>query len=135
MLEGIAGIVIEPVKGGKKQGAKGVAKGLGRGIIGIVAKPIAGTVGFFQCTVQGTVNTPGTIKRSFNNQPVNTLQHDLVNEIIRKRESEIEIFRKESKEVNIKLEELSRLQEKDTPEFEQKLAVLLDAGSSADHIR
>lgn len=50
--------------GGYKGGAKGVAKGVGRGLIGVVAKPIAGTVGFFHCTVQGTVNTPGAIRRA-----------------------------------------------------------------------
>jgi sterol 3beta-glucosyltransferase len=47
VFKGVTGIVYEPIKGGKREGAKGVAKGLGRGFIGIIAQPIAGTVGFF----------------------------------------------------------------------------------------
>ena len=33
-------------------------------MIGLVAKPVAGTVGLVGCTVQGAVNTPGTIQRA-----------------------------------------------------------------------
>ena len=51
ILEGISGILVEPVKGGMKQGAKGVFKGMGRGLIGVVAKPTAGVVGLVGCTV------------------------------------------------------------------------------------
>jgi vacuolar protein sorting-associated protein 13A/C len=65
VFNGATGIIVEPIMGGVREGPKGVAKGFGRGIIGIVAKPIAGTVGFVQCTVQGSVNTPGTIKKAF----------------------------------------------------------------------
>ena len=61
---GIAGIVYEPYKGARKKGAKGAAVGVGKGLIGLVAKPVAGTVGLVGCTVQGAVNTPGTIKRA-----------------------------------------------------------------------
>lgn len=64
VAEGVTGIVAEPVKGGMQSGASGVAKGVGRGLIGIVAKPIGGVAGFFQCTVQGVVNTPGTIAKA-----------------------------------------------------------------------
>lgn len=41
---------------------KGATIGVGKGIIGLVAKPIAGTFGLVQYTVQGTINTPSTIK-------------------------------------------------------------------------
>ena len=59
---GITGLVTEPYKGAKKKGAKGLATGVGKGLVGLVAKPVGGTVGFVGCTVQGAVNTPGTIK-------------------------------------------------------------------------
>ena len=39
-------------------------KGIGRGLIGVVAKPTAGVVGMVGCTVQGTINTPGTIAKA-----------------------------------------------------------------------
>lgn len=61
---GITGLVTEPYKGAKKKGAKGAAVGVGKGIIGLVAKPVAGTVGLVGCTVEGTISTPGTIKKA-----------------------------------------------------------------------
>ena len=61
---GIAGVVYEPYKGARQKGAKGAAVGVGKGLIGLVAKPVAGTVGLVGCTVQGAVNTPGTIQRA-----------------------------------------------------------------------
>ena len=64
VAEGVTGIVAEPVKGGLESGATGVAKGIGRGLLGVVAKPIGGVAGFLQCTVQGVVNTPGTIAKA-----------------------------------------------------------------------
>ena len=38
--------------------------GVGKGFIGLVTKPIAGTVGLVGCSVQGAINTPGSIKRA-----------------------------------------------------------------------
>mmetsp|Transcript_15116 Transcript_15116/g.19116 ORF Transcript_15116/g.19116 Transcript_15116/m.19116 type:complete len:268 (+) Transcript_15116:374-1177(+) len=64
IASGIGGIFYEPYKGAKKKGAKGAAVGVGKGLIGLVAKPVAGTVGLVGCTVQGAVSTPGTIKRA-----------------------------------------------------------------------
>ena len=61
---GITGLVTQPYKGAKKSGAKGAAVGVGKGLIGLVAKPVAGTVGLVGCTVEGTISTPGTIKKA-----------------------------------------------------------------------
>lgn len=64
LWDGVSGVVTQPYKGVKKDGAKGLAKGMGKGLIGLVAKPASGLVGFFGHTVQGAANTPGTIKRA-----------------------------------------------------------------------
>ena len=61
---GITGLVTEPYKGAKKQGAKGAAVGVGKGLFGLVAKPVVGTAGLVSNTVKGAVSTPGSIKRS-----------------------------------------------------------------------
>ena len=61
---GITGLVTEPYKGAKEKGAKGAAVGVGKGLIGLVAKPIGGAVGLVGCSVQGAVSTPGTIKKA-----------------------------------------------------------------------
>jgi len=48
---GITGLVTEPYKGAKSKGAKGAFVGVGKGLVGLVSKPVAGTVGLVGCTV------------------------------------------------------------------------------------
>ena len=63
--DGITGVVTQPYKGAKENGVKGALKGVGKGMVGLVSKPLAGTVDFISCTTQGVVNTPGQISRGF----------------------------------------------------------------------
>ncbi len=51
IFDGVTGLVTEPYKGAKKKGVKGAAVGVGRGLMGLVAKPVGGTVGLVGCTV------------------------------------------------------------------------------------
>ena len=78
---GIGGVVYEPYKGAKRNGVKGATIGVGKGIIGLVAKPVGGTFGLVQYTVQGTINTPGTvgrgIKKAFKKNPKKGQEPDL----------------------------------------------------------
>jgi hypothetical protein len=57
----VAGIVIEPYKQSKSKGIKGGAKGLGKGMIGLVCKPVAGTIDLVTYTTRGIAYTPNTI--------------------------------------------------------------------------
>ncbi|WPG99033.1 Hypothetical protein R9X50_00183800 [Acrodontium crateriforme] len=51
--DGITGLVTQPWKGGRKEGAAGVAKGFGKGIGGLVTKTGAGTFGILGYTLKG----------------------------------------------------------------------------------
>jgi len=42
LLGGITGIVTKPMEGAKKGGISGFFKGAGKGLVGVVAKPVAG---------------------------------------------------------------------------------------------
>ena len=44
MFSAVAGVITEPVKGARSGGLKGGAKGLGKGILGLVCKPVKGTI-------------------------------------------------------------------------------------------
>ena len=44
MFSAVAGVVTEPFKGAKKGGVKGGAVGFGKGILGLVCKPMKGTI-------------------------------------------------------------------------------------------
>ncbi|KAH8307603.1 hypothetical protein KR044_004766 [Drosophila immigrans] len=45
-VDGVTGVVTKPVSGAREQGVEGFFKGLGKGAIGLVARPTAGVVDF-----------------------------------------------------------------------------------------
>lgn len=53
IYDGISGLVTEPIKGAKQEGALGALKGFGKGLGGIYWKPNAGLAGLLGYTVQG----------------------------------------------------------------------------------
>ena len=62
--KGIGGLVYEPIKGAKESGFKGATKGIGKGILGLVCKSVAGAIDFVTLTVRGVNNTPSTMLKS-----------------------------------------------------------------------
>lgn len=53
IVEGIGGIVMEPIRGGKKNGAAGAAKGVGIGLLNMTTKVTSGAVGLVTMPGQG----------------------------------------------------------------------------------
>ena len=68
----VAGVVLEPIKGAKKKGVKGGAKGFGKGMLGLICKPVAGSIDLVTYTSRGFGQTPKTI-------------HSRIKKIIKKR--------------------------------------------------
>lgn len=60
---GLFGLISEPVKCVKKRGIKGVPAGLGKGFLGLVCKPVGGTIDFVTCTIRGVNNMPRSLYR------------------------------------------------------------------------
>ncbi|XP_062237859.1 vacuolar protein sorting-associated protein 13A isoform X1 [Platichthys flesus] len=52
-LSGITGIVTKPIKGAQKEGAAGFFKGVGKGLVGAVARPTGGIIDMASSTFQG----------------------------------------------------------------------------------
>ena len=44
VMSAVAGVVLEPIRGAKKKGIKGATQGIGKGILGLIFKPVAGTI-------------------------------------------------------------------------------------------
>ena len=61
VVSGLAGVVMEPIKGAKHEGFKGATLGLGRGILGLVCKPVAGTLDLVSYSVRGVNNMPTSL--------------------------------------------------------------------------
>jgi hypothetical protein len=61
LVSAVAGVVIEPMKGAKKGGFRGGAVGFGKGILGLICKPVAGTIDLVTQTTRGIGNTPMTM--------------------------------------------------------------------------
>lgn len=66
MFSALAGVIVEPVKGAKQGGIKGGAMGLGKGMLGLVCKPVKGTIDLVTQTTRGISNTPRTMYVGFN---------------------------------------------------------------------
>lgn len=66
VFSAVAGVIAEPVKGAKQGGIKGGAVGFGKGILGLVCKPMKGTIDFVTQTTRGISNTPRTMYVGFN---------------------------------------------------------------------
>lgn len=61
IFSAVAGVVIEPLKGAKAGGIKGSAVGLGRGLLGLICKPVKGSIDLVTQTTRGISNTPRTM--------------------------------------------------------------------------
>ena len=67
VFSAIAGLFLEPIRGGRERGFKGAMIGLGKGILGLVVKPVAGTLDLVTLTARGLANTPKTIYLKLSN--------------------------------------------------------------------
>uniref|UniRef100_K3WYY7 EF-hand domain-containing protein n=1 Tax=Globisporangium ultimum (strain ATCC 200006 / CBS 805.95 / DAOM BR144) TaxID=431595 RepID=K3WYY7_GLOUD len=54
---GVTGFVKEPVRGAKRGGVKGFAKGVGRGTLQLIVSPVVGTLGVVEKVAQSVSNT------------------------------------------------------------------------------
>ncbi|CDW86164.1 UNKNOWN [Stylonychia lemnae] len=61
ILGAVAGIVLDPILGAKSKGFKGGAQGFGKGLLGLIFKPVAGTIDLVTYTTRGLGKTPKTI--------------------------------------------------------------------------
>jgi hypothetical protein len=57
IAHGMSGFVKEPVRGAKRDGTKGFAKGVGRGTMQLIASPVVGTLGMVEKFSQSVNNT------------------------------------------------------------------------------
>lgn len=46
VVDGVRGVLIRPIQGAHEGGAGGFVKGLGRGAVGLVVRPVGGVVDF-----------------------------------------------------------------------------------------
>lgn len=65
IIDGVTGVFEQPVRGAIDGGAAGFAQGIGRGLLGVVTKPMSGLAGFASKTAEGIASdarlmTPGT---------------------------------------------------------------------------
>ena len=61
IAEGLAGVVLAPLRGAREGGAAGFATGLGRGLAGLIVKPVAGVLDFTTRTTEGVVASAKTL--------------------------------------------------------------------------
>lgn len=57
ILEGVKGVVSKPIRGAERNGFEGFAKGIGKGLLGLLVKPMIGTTDFLTDTLIGVKGT------------------------------------------------------------------------------
>ncbi len=55
LLDGAVGLVVHPITGLSRGGLGGAVKGLGKGVMGAISKPLSGAVGLLAQTSQGNL--------------------------------------------------------------------------------
>jgi hypothetical protein len=73
---GVSGVVTEPYKGAKKSGFKGGTVGMGKGLIGLIGKPIKGVYYFMAQPLVGLGKTPGYIKKKLKRKKFEVREND-----------------------------------------------------------
>lgn len=63
VVSGLAGLVRRPVEGARSGGVGGFLKGVGRGVVGAVSKPVGGALGVVSATFEGMARTPEYLLR------------------------------------------------------------------------
>ena len=53
VIRGVTGVLTKPVEGAMEEGAAGFVKGVGRGLLGVVTQPVSGTLGLASRTTEG----------------------------------------------------------------------------------
>ena len=66
MFSGITGVVTKPIEGAKQEGAAGFFKGVGKGLIGVVARPVSGVIDLASNTFEGIQKCVDQVKTSLN---------------------------------------------------------------------
>jgi len=61
ILEGVAGVFVSPYEGAKKTGVSGFFKGVGRGVVGLVAKPLTGALDAVSSLTDGVASTADSL--------------------------------------------------------------------------
>ncbi|KAM9858498.1 intermembrane lipid transfer protein VPS13A [Aulostomus maculatus] len=85
-LSGITGIVTKPIKGAQKEGAAGFFKGVGKGLVGAVARPTGGIIDMASSTFQGIKRAAETSQDVESLRPPRFIHEDGVIRPYRERE-------------------------------------------------
>ena len=62
LLYGVTGVFTKPLEGASKDGATGFLKGVGKGVLGLVASPVTAVLKAGHSVTEGITNTAITIK-------------------------------------------------------------------------
>ena len=64
IVEGVAGVVLDPLRGAEAGGVGGFLAGLGKGVAGLVVKPVAGVLDFTTQATDGLIATAKQLTRA-----------------------------------------------------------------------
>ena len=121
IITGVTGVFVEPYKGAKQNGFSGGIRGVGKGLLGLVCKPVAGTLDLVTFLVRGVGNTPKTIY----GKVVRTYRKRKAKKMLKDQQSNAEQYYSEQ-------EQLEFSQEKDIYTEPHEQGVFIDGQPETD---
>ncbi|KAM4746510.1 intermembrane lipid transfer protein VPS13A isoform 2-T2 [Anableps anableps] len=85
-VSGITGIVTKPIKGAQREGAAGFFKGVGKGLVGAIARPTGGIIDLASSTFQGIKRAAETSQDVISLRPPRFIHEDGVIRPYKERE-------------------------------------------------
>ncbi|KAG2470896.1 VP13C protein, partial [Polypterus senegalus] len=76
VVGGVTGIITKPVEGAKKEGAAGFFKGIGKGLVGVVARPTGGIIDMASSTFQGIQRVAESTEEVYRIRPPRVIHED-----------------------------------------------------------
>ena len=76
IFEGVTGVAMKPIEGAKQEGVGGFFKGMGKGVVGLVARPTGGIVDFASGTFDSVKRVTETSQEIGKKRPARFLKSD-----------------------------------------------------------
>uniref|UniRef100_A0A8C4LD47 Vacuolar protein sorting 13 homolog C n=1 Tax=Equus asinus asinus TaxID=83772 RepID=A0A8C4LD47_EQUAS len=92
VVGGVTGIITKPVEGAKKEGAAGFFKGIGKGLVGAVARPTGGIIDMASSTFQGIQRAAESTEEVSSLRPPRLIHEDGIIRPYDRQESEGFLF-------------------------------------------
>ena len=82
IFDGVTGVAMKPIEGAREEGVGGFFKGVGKGVVGLVARPTGGVIDFASGTFDSVKRVTEITEEVHRVRPARFLSHVMFNILI-----------------------------------------------------